>query len=283
MAANISSVLQDAFFVSSLQTLREQFSSSQYEKAADVMAKVRTYLITKGILFSDNPLPTEALVLVRDILEMGAYIALFQKDIEGFAKCISYLKAGYYGMIKGAEYTNSIPIPQSERMYPLIGLELLRYLVQHKLVEFHTLLEYLSPEVLMNNPYIRGSIVLEQCMMEGSFQKALEACTNDNLLGPEYQYFMECMIGSLRDELADCFEMAYVSLGKMEAMKLLFCKQEKDLLDLSKKRNWEWDTKTDLIHFPKHTRSTTVVEKQANLDLVLERDLLIARQVEKII
>lgn len=216
-------------------------------------------------------MPSESLVLIREVLEIGAYISLFKKDMNGFINNMSHLKV-YYHDIK------SISDPSS-RMYQLIGLELLRCLVQHQLSEFHTLLEYLPHDALLTNSYVRASIVLEQCMMEGSFQKALEACTK--IPGPEYQYLVECMIDSLRDELADCFEVAYTALPWKAAIKLLFCKKEQDLNEFVKKRGWDYQSIEDYIYFPKY-RSLSDTTKN-NMELLLERDLFIARQMEKIV
>lgn len=55
--------------------------------------------------------------------------------------------------------TRSI-LPQSEQMYPLTGLNLLRLLSQNRLSEFHTALEVIDPEQLHNNPYIKQAVDL---------------------------------------------------------------------------------------------------------------------------
>ena len=85
---------------------------------------------------------------------------------------------------------------ESPRMYPLIGLHLLRFLVQHQLSDFHVLLERLSYSAINHNPYIKGPLVLEQFLMEGNFLKAWQACSNAP--GDEYKFFMLLMMTSLR-------------------------------------------------------------------------------------
>ena len=86
-------------------------------------------------------------------------------------------------------------MPESPRMYPLLGLHLLRCLVQHEMSEFYVLLERLPYGALLN-PYIKGTLVLEQFLTEGNFLNAWQACTNAP--GDEYKYFMRLMMTSLR-------------------------------------------------------------------------------------
>ena len=273
-----SGALGDAAFIKQVYLLKEQFDAKQYALAAESVSKIRVYLITNGVLFSNESLTTNDISMIQDVLEIGAYISLFQRNMTEFVKYMNHLKTYYYDIMRGLP--KDATITQSPRMYPLIGLDLLRCLVQHRLTEFHTLLECLPSYVLLSNVYIKGSIVLELCMIEGSFQKALKSCAD--IPGPEYQYFMECMIDSLRDELADCFEVAYNIVPKAAAMNLLFCRNEQDLMNFIQKRNWEYDAASDLVCFPKHARST-VLTTHCDMDLLLERNLFIARQMEKIV
>jgi 26S proteasome regulatory subunit N12 len=101
------------------------------------------------------------------------------------------------------QYHFSRNLAPSPRMYPLIGLSLLRHLVQHEFSQFHLLLERLltysspSPSVsALNDPYIKGPRILEQCIMEGNFLKAWQACATAP--GDEYKFFMQLMMSSIR-------------------------------------------------------------------------------------
>jgi 26S proteasome regulatory subunit N12 len=72
----------------------------------------------------------QELILVREILEIGAQFSVEQRDIESFERYMAYLKTYYM------DYANDLQ--ESVKMYELLGLNLLRLLAQNRLVEFHT-------------------------------------------------------------------------------------------------------------------------------------------------
>ena len=105
----------------------------------------------------------QELLVVREILEIGAQVSVELRDVEGFERFMAYLKTYYMDYAKD--------LPESAKMYELLGLNLLRLLSQNRLVEFHTELELLPASVLRENPYIAKSVKLEQFIMEGSYNK----------------------------------------------------------------------------------------------------------------
>lgn len=62
-------------------------------------------------------------------------------------------------------------LPESSRMYFLLGLNLVNLLSQNRISEFHTLLERIDPIAMQQNQYVKHAIKIEQCLMEGSFNK----------------------------------------------------------------------------------------------------------------
>lgn len=117
-------------------------------------------------------------------------------------------------------------------MYSIIGLGLLGLLAQNKIAEFHTELEKLSTEALQN-VYIKHSISIEQCLMEGSFNKIWNARVN--VPAEEYAFFMDILMNTIRNEIADCSEKAYSSLGVNDAASILYFKNSKEALEFFKK------------------------------------------------
>ena len=110
-------------------------------------------------------------------------------------------------------------------MYSIIGLGLLGLLAQNKIAEFHTELEKLSTEALQN-VYIKHSISIEQCLMEGSFNKIWNARVN--VPAEEYSFFMDILMNTIRNEIADCSEKAYTSLAVKDAASILYFKNQKE-------------------------------------------------------
>jgi hypothetical protein len=62
-------------------------------------------------------------------------------------------------------------LPESPFKYQLLGLNLLFLLSQNRVAEFHTELELLPPDQIQNNVYIGHPLSIEQCLMEGRYNK----------------------------------------------------------------------------------------------------------------
>ena len=86
-------------------------------------------------------------------------------------------------------------IPLSSEEYPILGLNLLRLLVQNRIAEFHTELELLSSEAL-ENPCIKYAVELEQSFMEGAYNRVLSA--RQAVPHKTYEYFMDLLAKTVR-------------------------------------------------------------------------------------
>lgn len=163
--------------------LKAAFKSHDYAQSSQIFKSFKVCL-AKLNLFLSEALPSQVLAMIREGLEIGAYTCLFTKDVNGFKAVMSQYRP----------YVDfSAPSAQA---FPLLGLELLCALVEHRSSAFHTLLECLPPSTLTSNPYIKGPLELEQALMEGSFNRARKACAE--IPGPEYQFFMSLMTESIR-------------------------------------------------------------------------------------
>jgi 26S proteasome regulatory subunit N12 len=72
----------------------------------------------------------QELLVVREILEIGAQLSVEVRDIEAFERYMAYLKTYYMDYAKD--------LPESAKMYELLGLNLLRLLSQNRLVCYFT-------------------------------------------------------------------------------------------------------------------------------------------------
>lgn len=86
-------------------------------------------------------------------------------------------------------------LPQSERMWPIIGLNLMGLLAHNRIAEFHTELE-LIPIRDHSNDYVRYCIQLEQYMMEGNYSKLLAGSAN--LPTQHYDFFARILTDTVR-------------------------------------------------------------------------------------
>ena len=133
------------------------------------------------------------MLVVREILEIGAQLSVEVRDVAAFERYMAYLKTYYMDYSKD--------MPESAKMYELLGLNLLRLLAQNRLVEFHTELELLPASALLQNPYIAKSVKLEQFIMEGSYNKVIEI--KDSVPAESYRVFMEILLDTIRNEIGN--------------------------------------------------------------------------------
>jgi 26S proteasome regulatory subunit N12 len=144
-------------------------------------------LAAKALLFS--PTATEPIdpILAREILELGLLNAL------GPPSSMADFSA-YYTLLL-PYYTNTALVP-SQRMYTVIGLNLLRLLAENKIAAFHSVLETLDTDVLKDNIYIKHPVHIEQCLMEGSYNRVWNA--RGNVPAKEYTIFIDILMATIR-------------------------------------------------------------------------------------
>ncbi|KAI8617009.1 COP9 signalosome [Chytriomyces sp. MP71] len=174
------------------------------------------------------PLNYRASIQTGEILEIGAEWSVKAKDIPSFERYISQLKT-YYN-----DYSTTLP--PSQRQYPLLGLNLLRLLAQNRIAEFHTELELVDPEQLAGNVYVKHPVAVEQSLMEGSYNRVWRA--KRDVPGEEYLFFMDMLMGTIRNEIGSCIEKAYEKLPVADAATLLYLHTPKEVADFSVERGW---------------------------------------------
>lgn len=122
-------------------------------------------------------------------------------------------------------YADCGSLPASERQYPILGLNLLRLLAQNRIAEFHTELELLPVELQLSNEFIKFPAQLEQHIMEGSYNRVLSA-KQSGAYAKEGLYFMDLLVDTVRDEIAECSEKAYHSVSAAELQTMLMISSE---------------------------------------------------------
>jgi len=171
------------------------------------------------------------LFLSREILELGAELSIKIQDEKAFERYVQQLKPYYF------DYKN---LPESERKYPILGLYLLFLLAENRIGEFHTELEII-PE--LNNRYIKFAVELEQDLMEGRYNKIWGA--KDTVPLSAYEFFIEKLIATLREDMAGSLETSYRSLLVHDAQRLLMydVKDLENFTNFIHTRNWTLDDK----------------------------------------
>ncbi len=105
-------------------------------------------------------------------------------------------------------------------------------LARNRLAEFHTELELLNPKIIQTNIYIRHPVSLEQYLMEGSYNKVF--LSKGNVPSPSYNFFMDILLRTIREEIASCMEAAYRRISFSEAGSMLCFKKQEELVEFIK-------------------------------------------------
>ncbi|KAJ2444471.1 regulatory particle non-ATPase, partial [Coemansia sp. RSA 2440] len=167
-------------------------------------------------------------LLKRSVTELGAELSIKVGDIAAFERYLAQLEPFYFGSRMG--------LSESKVMYPLIGLNLLRMLSDNLIADFHTVLERIDLEQLQNNPFIVHPVKLEQALMEGSYKKVWQA--RSEVPTPEYLFFMDILMTTIRNEVASCVEKSYLSLPFDDAKSVLFFSSLDELLKFAQEHQW---------------------------------------------
>ncbi|XP_037939797.1 26S proteasome non-ATPase regulatory subunit 8-like [Teleopsis dalmanni] len=199
------------------------------KKCGQILDKLKIALTKLSYLpTGDLKSSKHELILARDVLEIAVEYSVANKDIPAFERYMSQLKCYYY------DYKQQIG--ESENMYKLLGLNLLYLLSVIRVSEFHTELELLSAEVIQKNQYIRPILALEQYIMEGRYNKIFQA--KNSAPSEIYNYFMDTLLDTVRDEIGACIEKSYEKISPKEAARRLNLKSVDEVRAIGQKRNW---------------------------------------------
>lgn len=221
-------------------------------------------------LFQQTPNAVEELKLARDIYEHAVVLSVKMEDQDAFERDFCQLKP-YYMDTCGI-------IPPSPEEYPIMGLNLLRLLVQNRIAEFHTELELL-PAKALEHACIKHGVELEQSFMEGAYNRVLSA--RRDVPHETYVYFMDLLAKTVRDEIAGCSEKGYDYLSINDAKKMFMFSSDKELQQYIAEEHPEWDVKDGRVLFQKAKESQPCKEIPAAP--VINQTLGYARELERIV
>ncbi|KAF8450377.1 COP9 signalosome [Boletus edulis BED1] len=241
------------------------------KKCGALLDQLKIGLIQTGLLIPTADANLQDLVVARDILEIGTICSIRAKDVPSFDRFFSQLQTFYTDF-------RSI-LPPSKREFPVRGLNLIRLLTQNRIADFHTTLESLPlpADEISVNPYIAHPVNLERWLMEGSYSKVWNA--REEAPAEEYKFFVDSLMGTIRNEIASCEESAYERLPLKDAATLLFFTSQSDLLKFAKERGWQVDLTAGLIKFARKNDEQTEIPKQK----LIAANLVYARELEQIV
>ena len=204
--------------------------------------------------------------MARNTFEIAALLSVQTSDIERFQRHVAQLRPFY-----------AQPTVNSNRRSTVIGLNLLFLLVENRLAEFHSELELLSGADRATAE-IAFPIHLEQSLMVGSYNDVLSA--KASMPSPHFKNFMDMLVDTVRDAIAECSEVAYTSLGLAAAREMMMFDDEKQLLDFVADAHKDWVIADGQIHFQE-----AKIKKQQEIPSMrlISETLSYATELERII
>ncbi|PSS11211.1 26S proteasome non-ATPase regulatory subunit 8 A like [Actinidia chinensis var. chinensis] len=255
------------------ERFKSAFIRNDFDTGSKLLSQLKVLLTefrSLPPLFEETPHAINELTLARDIYEYAVVFSVKIEDQDTFERDFIQLKP-YYTDARGR-------LPPSPQEYPILGLNLLRLLVQNRIAEFHTELELLSASSL-ENPCIKHAVELEQSFMEGTYNRVLSA--RQTVPHETYVYFMDLLAKTVRDEISGCSEKAYDSLSINNARQLFLFSADQELFEYVKEEHPEWEIKNGLVIFQRAKESAPCKEIPS-LQLI-NQTLSYARELERIV
>lgn len=255
------------------ERFKAAFVRNDFDTCTRLLSQLKVLLTTFTSLpplFQEMSNAIQELTIARDIYEHAVVLSVKMEDQDAFERDFFQLKP-YYTDARGR-------LPASPQEYPILGLNLLRLLVQNRIAEFHTELELLSQSAL-DNPCIKHAVELEQSFMEGAYHRVLSA--RQTVPDATYAYFMDLLAKTVRDEIAGCSEKAYDRLSTNDARQMLLFSSDKELLQYVEKEHPEWEIQDGFIIFQK-VKDSVPCKEIPSLQLITQT-LSYARELERIV
>lgn len=209
------------------------------------------------------------------MLENAAVYSLLKDNIEEYETFMIQLRGFYNDTTK--------VLPASEKKYGLIGLYLLFLIYKNRAADYYTEIETLTIEE-QKNIYISVAVNLEQYFVDGNYFKILQ--TKQNVPLQIYNFFIDKMIETVREESARSAEKAYGRLRLEDAYKIFLLGNVEELKIFAQKEknfgienNVAWIIKGEFLYFePIHKEILSIPSEQ-----VINKSFEFTRELEKII
>lgn len=247
-----------------LGQLKQHVDSGDVANGKNVLNKLKI-----AMLEFPSPPSDAQLQVATEALEFGALLTISDGDIDAFARNISQLKP-YYA---------ASGVSDSDRKCHILGLNLMYLLVDNRLSEFHSELELLS-EKEANSQFVNFPINLERQLMVGIYDEVLDAGLN--VPHPSYQFFMDNLLQTVRDSIADCIEVSYKTMKLKDVKVMMKFETEQELLDYIQECRDDWIINGEELCFQPPPSGTNVATDIPSMKLI-SQSLSYATEMERIV
>jgi 26S proteasome regulatory subunit N12 len=228
-----------------LADLTRQVQTNDIESGKVTLTKIKIWML--DIPTNGGAAPVDSILLAANALELGVILAVADDlDMESFARNMSQLKPYYATLASHGTSSSSTTTMTTQRKCHILGLNLMHLLVHNRLSEFHAELELLTDDEA-STPYVSFPITLERQLMVGSYDEVIAAGTA--VPDPTYSYFMDSLLETVRDSIADCIEVSYKSMTLSDAVTMMKFTSLVELQDYLQEKREDWIVEGDSLTF----------------------------------
>jgi len=243
-------------------------------QAGDVMGGQETLAKLK-IMLLEAPQTVETSHVACQALEIGVLLTVLDGDLDAFGRNIAQLKP-HYNKIGTSKITTTTG---TARKCHVLGLNLMNLLVDNRLSEFHAELELLT-ETEASNPLVSFPIELERQLMVGLYDKVLSTTAPD----PSFQFFVDNLLQTVRDSIADCMEVSYKEMTLEDARTMIKFDSQEELLEYIQECRDDWIVQdaTQTLCFQPTTSGSKVSSDIPSMQWIAQ-SLSYATEMERIV
>lgn len=254
-------------------TFRAAAEKGDIEQAKSLLTQLKILMTSFDSLppmGREGPTAGRERTLARDVMEVAVFLSARAGDSDAFQRHMAQLKPYYMDFVS--------QLPASPNQSAVRGLNLLFLLVENRLAEFHSELELMGDGERANECVV-FPVRLEQYLMVGSYDQVLAA--REHVPHLYYKYFMDSLLDTVRDGIAECSEAAYSELSVKEAQKMLRMPQRSELEAFVEDKHPEWEITADKIIF----RAPETCKKSAEIPSMrlIAECLSYATELERIV
>eukprot|EP00529_Nitzschia_sp_RCC80_P042482 CAMPEP_0113454344 /NCGR_PEP_ID=MMETSP0014_2-20120614/7815_1 /TAXON_ID=2857 /ORGANISM="Nitzschia sp." /LENGTH=250 /DNA_ID=CAMNT_0000345747 /DNA_START=72 /DNA_END=824 /DNA_ORIENTATION=+ /assembly_acc=CAM_ASM_000159 len=237
--------------------------NAKYE-VGDVVGGNETLTKLK-ILALDFPQGSEAHMMVTaEGLELGILLTVQDGDLDAFARNVAQVKPLYAAL------------KTTPRKTHVLGLNLMHLLVENRLSEFHAELELLSEEEA-SSAFVSFPINLERELMVGIYDEIMNVQVPD----ASYQFFVDNLMQTVRDSIADCVEVSYKTMKIIDAMTMMKFDTQQELLEYIEECRDDWIIEGETLCFqppPSGSKASDIPSMK-----LISQNLSYATEMERIV
>jgi 26S proteasome regulatory subunit N12 len=202
-----------------LSELKAKFEAGDVVGGKETLSKLKVQML-------DFPPGSQSHTQVAvEFMEIGILMMAEDGDLDSFARNVAQIKPMY--AVLGEFIT--------PRKCHILGLNLMNLLVDNRLSEFHAELELLTEEE-SRNKFVTFPINLERQLMVGIYDEVLNVTVPD----PSYQFFVDNLLQTVRDSIADCVEVSYNTMKISDAMTMMKFGTQQELLEYIEECRDDW-------------------------------------------